>query len=63
LETQPVETLKNDTIDSLFYAISELTEEAILNAMCKAETMVGFKGRKSEALPVEKVKGFWRSIE
>jgi D-aminopeptidase len=41
----------------LFYAISELTEEAILNAMCKAETMVGFKGRKSEALPVEKVKG------
>jgi D-aminopeptidase len=56
LETQPVETLKNETIDSLFYAASEVTEEAILNSMCKGETMVGFKGRKTEALPVERVK-------
>ncbi|KAL7817003.1 peptidase family S58 domain-containing protein [Trichoderma aethiopicum] len=55
LETQPVETLKNETIDSLFYAVSETTEEAILNAMCKAETLVGFKGRTTTALPVDRV--------
>ncbi|PVH83132.1 DmpA/ArgJ-like protein [Cadophora sp. DSE1049] len=56
LETQGVDTVKNETIDSLFYAVSEATEEAILNAMCKAETMVGWKGRTTEALPVERVK-------
>ncbi|KAL4952195.1 peptidase family S58-domain-containing protein [Aspergillus filifer] len=57
LETQKVETLKNETIDSLFYATSEATEEAILNALCKAETLRGFKGRSTEALPVERVRG------
>ncbi|KAL5341385.1 peptidase family S58-domain-containing protein [Aspergillus crustosus] len=55
LETQKVETLKNEVIDSLFYATSEATEEAILNALCKAETLTGFKGRTTEALPVERV--------
>ena len=39
LETQGVDTVLNETIDSLFYAVSEATEEAILNAMCKGETL------------------------
>lgn len=56
LETQAVETLKNETIDTLFYVVSETTEEAILNAMCKAETLTGFKGRTTEALPVDRVR-------
>jgi D-aminopeptidase len=56
VETQHVETVKNEAVDSLFYATSEATEEAILNAMCKAETLVGFKGRRVEALPVDRVK-------
>ncbi|EED16317.1 conserved hypothetical protein [Talaromyces stipitatus ATCC 10500] len=56
LETQPVETLKNEVIDSLFYATSEATEEAILNAMCKAEPLTGYKGRSQAALPVDRVK-------
>jgi len=51
-----VETVKNETFDSIAYATSEATEEAILNAMCKAETLVGYKGRRVEALPVDKVK-------
>ena len=50
-----METLKNETIDSLFYAVSEATEEAILNAMCKAESLTGFKGRHVAALPIDKV--------
>ncbi|BCS17472.1 P1 family peptidase [Aspergillus puulaauensis] len=56
IETQRVETVKNEVIDSLFYATSEATEEAILNALCKAETLAGFKGRTQEALPVDRVK-------
>jgi D-aminopeptidase len=57
LETHTVETLKNEVIDSLFYATSEAVEEAILNSLCKAETLRGFKGRRTEALPVDKVRG------
>jgi D-aminopeptidase len=56
LETQPVETVKNEVIDSLFHASSEATEEAILNALCKAEDLTGFKGRVQPALPVDRVK-------
>lgn len=56
LETQTVETLKNETIDALFYAVSEATEEAILNAMCKAETLEGYRGRVTHALPVDRVR-------
>ncbi|KAL4900147.1 hypothetical protein BDW74DRAFT_183101 [Aspergillus multicolor] len=55
LETHNVETLKNEVIDSLFYATSEAVEEAILNCLCKAETLKGFKGRSTEALPVDRV--------
>jgi D-aminopeptidase len=51
-----VETLKNETIDSLFYAVSEATEEAILNAMCKAESLTGYNGVHVDALPVDEVK-------
>lgn len=43
-------------IDSLFYATSEATEEAILNSMCRAESLTGFKGRVQAALPVDRVK-------
>ncbi|RDW72726.1 P1 family peptidase [Aspergillus mulundensis] len=56
LETHRVETLKNEVIDSLFYATSEAVEEAILNCLCKAESLRGFKGRYTEALPVERVR-------
>ncbi|KAL5050926.1 hypothetical protein BDW71DRAFT_171891 [Aspergillus fruticulosus] len=56
LETHSVETLKNEVIDSLFYATSEAVEEAILNSLCKAETLRGFRGRSTEALPVDKVR-------
>lgn len=51
-----METLKNETIDSLFYAVSEATEEAILNAMCKAESLTGFNDVHVDALPVDEVK-------
>ncbi|KAI1809307.1 DmpA/ArgJ-like protein [Poronia punctata] len=49
--------LVDDTsINGLFEAAAEATEEAIYNAVCMAETMVGHQGNKIEALPLERVK-------
>jgi len=46
-----VDVLPNDFIDPLFEATIQATEEAIINAMVAAETMVGINGNKSYALP------------
>jgi D-aminopeptidase len=40
----------------MFEAVADATEEAILNALCAAETMTGYRGRTVEALPIEKLK-------
>jgi D-aminopeptidase len=40
----------------LFLAAAEATEEAILNAMCMAETMTGLQGRTVHALPLDRLK-------
>ena len=39
----------------LFAAVAEATEEAILNALCMAETMVGASGRTSHAIPLDRL--------
>lgn len=44
------------SINGLFEAAAEATEEAIYNAVCMAETMVGNLGHKIEALPLERVR-------
>ncbi|NTW04239.1 MAG: S58 family peptidase, partial [Oscillochloris sp.] len=43
--------LHHEQIDPLFYAVAEATEEAILNALCAAETITGFQNRISYAIP------------
>lgn len=48
--------LPNDAMSPLFLAAIEATEEAILDALCLAETMRGFRGRVVEALPLEVVR-------
>jgi len=45
--------LPNDRMNPLFEAVVQATEEAILNAMFAAETMVGVDNHKVEALPIE----------
>ncbi len=40
-----------EAMTNLFQAAAEATEEAILNAMCQAETMTGREGRVIHALP------------
>ena len=47
--------VRNDDISPLFLATIEATEEAILNSLFVAETMVGRDGHKIESLPIDKV--------
>ncbi|QIM16264.1 P1 family peptidase [Leucobacter insecticola] len=51
----PVSALSNDHIDPLFYAVIEATEEAIVNAMLAADTMVGINGTTRYALPQDQL--------
>ncbi len=46
-----VRMLAAEGMTNLFQAAAEATEEAILNAMCAAETMTGREGRVVHALP------------
>jgi D-aminopeptidase len=46
-----------DDLDLLFAATIEATEEAILNSVCMAVTTTGYRGRTSEAVPLELISG------
>ena len=46
-----LDELPNDMINGLFNATVQATEEAIINAMVAAETMVGINGNKAYGLP------------
>jgi len=48
--TETMSLLPAKALDPLFRATVESTEEAIVNAMVAAETMVGHRGRKLEAI-------------
>ncbi|KAL1638863.1 hypothetical protein SLS58_008568 [Diplodia intermedia] len=51
-----VDVVDEQTINGLFEATADAVEEAILNALCMAETMTGLGGLRVEALPLGKVK-------
>ena len=44
------------TLNPLFQAVVEATEESVLNALMKAETMTGINGNTVHALPYERLK-------
>ncbi|KAJ4034236.1 hypothetical protein NW756_013977 [Fusarium oxysporum] len=48
-----IEATDNQTINGLFEAAADATEEAIYNALTMAETMTGNMGRTVEALPLQ----------
>lgn len=50
------EVLDDSSINGLIAAAAEATEEAIYNAVCMADTMVGNLGHKIEGLPLERVR-------
>ena len=52
---RPGRVLRNEAMSPLFMAVIEATEEAILNSLFAAETVTGYRGRRVEALPKEKV--------
>lgn len=53
--TYPQQVLRNERMSPLFLATIEATEEAILNSLFAAKTMVGHKNQQVEALPIEQV--------
>ncbi|SFB51675.1 L-aminopeptidase DmpA. Serine peptidase. MEROPS family S58 [Algoriphagus aquimarinus] len=58
LEAQTLEKaefIQNDDMSSLFMAVIEATEEAIINSLFAAETMTGKDGHTVAKLPVEQV--------
>jgi D-aminopeptidase len=56
-KTQTVALLRNEEMSSLFMAVIEATEEAIINSLTKAQTLEGREGHVVEALPLERVIG------
>ena len=54
-DTAQVAMLSSARITPLFEATVQATEEAIINALIAAETMTGFKGTVSPAIPHERV--------
>lgn len=52
----PLTWLPNNDLTPFFQATVEATEEAIVNALVAAETMVGVNGNTVPALPVEQVR-------
>jgi D-aminopeptidase len=48
-----VKMLPHQQLNVFFEAIAEAVEESIVNALCAAETMTGYKGRTAYALPLD----------
>jgi L-aminopeptidase/D-esterase-like protein len=47
--------LPNERMTPLFDAVVEATEEAIVNALCAAETMTGRGGSRAYAIPLDRL--------
>ena len=53
--TLPLRMLPNERMTPLFDAVVEATEEAIVNALCAAETMTGRGGSTAHAIPLDRL--------
>lgn len=51
-KTDTTKPLRNDEITPLFLAVTEATEEAIINSLFLAKTTTGYKNRTIPALPI-----------
>jgi D-aminopeptidase len=59
-QTSSLLELADTRLNVLFQAVEEATEEAVLNALTTAPTMVGRDGNVAEGLPLEKTKEILR---
>ena len=55
-EALTVRTLPDEALTTLFEAVVEATEEAIVNALCAATTMTGADGHTAHALPLDRLR-------
>jgi D-aminopeptidase len=46
----------NSAMSPLFLAVVEACEEAIINSLCMANTVQGYSGHRSEAIPLDRLK-------
>lgn len=60
-EPWPITSMPNKEMDGLFHAVADATEEAIVNALCAAETTTGQKGRTAHALPLDRLEELLRT--
>src|SRR5213082_3583081 len=58
--TASVSLLSNEKIGSVFEATVDASEEAIINALVAAETMVGVDGHRAEAIPHDRLREILR---
>ena len=58
-ERRRLEMLDHEVMNPLLTATAEAVEEAILNALCAAETTTGHLGRTAHALPLDAVAEVW----
>jgi D-aminopeptidase len=52
--------LTNEAVSPLFQAVKEAAEEAVYNSLLQSTTMEGYRGRQSEALPIDRLKALLR---
>ncbi len=51
-----IKTVDHELMTPLFRAAADVVEESIINALCSAETMRGFRGRVAHELPLDLVR-------
>jgi D-aminopeptidase len=61
--TTAVTMISPDAMTALFRAAAEATEEAILNALCMAETTTGHRGATAHALPLDRLQETMREYK
>lgn len=54
-QLERINVLPPSAMDALFHGVADAVEEAIANALCAAQTTVGFNGRTAYALPKERM--------
>ncbi|KAF4869754.1 hypothetical protein K4K54_007448 [Colletotrichum sp. SAR 10_86] len=58
-----IESIDDTSINGLFEAAADATEESIYNVLCSAETMTGFCGRTIEALPLDRLREIMKKYD
>lgn len=58
--TYQMKLLLDQALNPIYEAVVEATEEAILNALSTAETMIGHSGNTAHALPLAQVKEIYQ---